>query len=189
MMQGYLMTYALGLANLATGAIAAAILVVFVDDGAAHQQQQQQAETVEQRMASEQANAQAQALLNDARLTGLCVLGAVAGAFLAISIWPPKNYTQANQLRSLGAKFGASMISGATFTPAIIRAADWPIDADVVLAVSTGVAMVAVAVIHAVVPILENACARFLARKIEQYVPPRSPPLEPPSEVEERAED
>lgn len=105
-------------------------------------------------------------VLDDTRLTALCILGAIAGAFLAVALWPPQEDTDTNKMRRLAAKFGSSMIAGATFTPMIIRWSKWSCDADVVLATSTGVAMLSVAIIHATVPLIEKAWKRWVIKKL-----------------------
>lgn len=105
-------------------------------------------------------------LLDDTKLTALCILGAIAGAFLAVALWPPQEDTDTNKMRRLAAKFGSSMIAGATFTPMIIRWSKWSCDADVVLATSTGVAMLSVAILHATVPLVERAWKRWVVKKL-----------------------
>lgn len=109
-------------------------------------------------------------LLNDTRLVTLCVIGAIAGAFLAVAIWAPASTaTDQAKVRSLTAKFGASMIAGANFTPVIIRLMDWPCSSDVVLGVSTAVAMVAVAFLHSVIPVIEKAWSALVVFRLKKW--------------------
>lgn len=97
------------------------------------------------------------AIWDKTQFRAFCIAGALGGAFLSIALFPPRG-TDSHQSRNQALRFGSSAISGLLFTPVVIRWQGWPVDVDVVLAVSGGVALVSVSVISAVVP--------FLIRKI-----------------------
>lgn len=90
-----------------------------------------------------------------------CLLGSIGGAFLAIALFPPREAV-GNYTRRIAIKFAASGISGLLFTPIIIRWQGWPVDVDVVLAVSGCVALTSVSIISALVPIfVKKVAGRF----------------------------
>lgn len=101
-----------------------------------------------------------------------CLLGALGGSFLSIVLFPPKE-TSGNLHRKLAIKFLASGLAGLLFTPIVIRWQGWPVDVDVVLAVSSLVAITGVSVISAVIPIFER---RFIAKLTNELPPPPTPP-------------
>lgn len=111
-------------------------------------------------------------LLNDSRLTMVCVFGAIGGAVLAIALFPQPTP------RQMAAKFGASMVSGGVFTPALIEWLELPIRSSYVLAGSAVVAMVAVGVLHTVIPLVEKMWTTRLAARL--HVDPPKPEAEQP---------
>lgn len=95
----------------------------------------------------------AQTIWDQSQLRMFCLIGALGGAFLAVALFPPKEGA-GSPVRRLAAKFLSSGIAGMLFTPIVIRWREWPLDVDVVLAVSGAVALVAVTVLHTAIPIL-----------------------------------
>lgn len=81
-----------------------------------------------------------------------CLLGAIGGAFLAIALFPPRERV-GNYSRRLAIKFVSSGVAGLLFTPIVIRWQGWPVDVDIVLAVSGVVALMSVSLISALVPV------------------------------------
>lgn len=108
----------------------------------------------------------------DRRLTSMCLVGAMAGAFMAIAIWPsstslvegttPEERAAsrvANEkvaMRMLSLKFGVSLFSGCTLTPMLIAWRGWEINTDIVLGTSTIIATSFVYITHKALPIIEK---------------------------------
>lgn len=108
----------------------------------------------------------------DRRLTSMCVVGAMAGAFMAIAIWPvaaapvegntpeERACDRANKekavLRMLSLKFGVSMFSGCTLTPMIMTWRQWELNTDLVLGTATLVSASFVYLIHKMHPIVDK---------------------------------
>lgn len=108
----------------------------------------------------------------DRRLTSMCLVGAMAGAFIAIAIWPvaaapvegttpeeiacDKAKKEREVLRMLSLKFGVSMFSGCTLTPMIMTWRGWELNTDLVLGTSTLVSASFVYLIHKMHPIVEK---------------------------------
>ena len=89
------------------------------------------------------------------RLTGLCLVGSILGAFLAVSILPPKKTAHgevALSPRELAFHFFSSSFAGLAFTPAIMQRLDVARNGDMVLGVSAAVALFAVVGIGALAP-------------------------------------
>lgn len=107
-------------------------------------------------------------VLDDTRLTGLCVLGSLIGAFLTVAVFPPADDSEKNKVRRLSAKFGASMAGGIAFTPMVIELTPLQMMPSVVLGVSAAVAMLIVSVLHATVPIAERAAAKWVGKRIDE---------------------
>ena len=86
-------------------------------------------------------------LWDEQRLIAFCVIGAVLGAFLTISIYP----SQAKGLqggRLVLMKFASSLICGVVFAPIILRLRNWPLDPTTILAVSVTAAFLGVSSLH-----------------------------------------
>lgn len=96
-------------------------------------------------------NLSSPAIWDKSQLRLWCLLGSLGGAFLAVALIPSREHT-GNYARRLALKFAASGISGLIFTPIVIRWCGWPVDSDVVLAVSATVAMLAVGTLSALYP-------------------------------------
>lgn len=108
----------------------------------------------------------------DRRLTSMCLVGAMAGAFMAIAIWPvagtpvegntPEERAEDRAkkekavLRMLSLKFGVSMFSGCTFTPMIMTWRQWELNTDLVLGTATLVSATFVYAIHKMHPIIDK---------------------------------
>lgn len=94
-------------------------------------------------------------LFDDTKLTGLCVLGAMMGAFLSIALFPPKDDdSDKGKIQKLALKFGSSLFTGVAFTPLVIKYYELQLSADWVVGVSTGVAAIGVMAIHIGMPYL-----------------------------------
>lgn len=96
---------------------------------------------------------QGQTIYDNGQYRMFCLIGALGGAFLAVAIFPPKE-REGNYSRRLAIKFFASGVAGCLFTPIIMSWRGWPVNVDTVLAVSGGVALSAVTLIHSLWPIL-----------------------------------
>ncbi len=95
---------------------------------------------------------------DDGRMIGLCVLGSIMGAFLAVAAFKPQTSPEADpkRMHSLSLKFGVSMVSGVAFSPLIIRNTIQSISPDIVVGISGIVALVAVTCLHKVAPMVEE---------------------------------
>lgn len=96
---------------------------------------------------------QSVAIWDKAQLRIWCLIGSMMGAFLAIAVIPSPNALVGNYHRRLAMKFASSMILGVAITPIVIRWRGWPVDTDVVMAASCGVAMLAVGTLSALYPL------------------------------------
>lgn len=92
------------------------------------------------------------AIWDKSQLRLWCMLGSIGGAFLAVAVLPSHENT-GNYTRRIAMKFASSGIAGLIFTPIVIRWRGWPVDSDVVLAVSATVALLAVGTISMLYPI------------------------------------
>lgn len=92
------------------------------------------------------------AIWDKSQLRLWCLLGSLGGAFLTVAILPSHEHT-GNYARRLALKFASSSIAGLIFTPIVIRWRGWPVDSDVVLAVSAFVALISVSTISALYPV------------------------------------
>lgn len=95
------------------------------------------------------------------RLVAYCIIGSVAGALLAITIWTPDGTSERNLLRRLAAKFVASMVGGVTLAPALLEhyqplLAPAGLRPATVLAASCVIAMMSVAILHRLAPWAER---------------------------------
>lgn len=101
---------------------------------------------------------------DDGRLIGLCVLGSIMGAFLAVAAFKPVIQPEQDpkRMHSLSLKFGVSMVSGVAFSPLIIRHIIHDISPDIVVGISGIVALVAVTCLHKVAPMVEEYIKRKL---------------------------
>lgn len=101
---------------------------------------------------------------DDGRMIGLCVLGSIMGAFLAVAAFKPHPTVDEDpkRMHSLSLKFGVSMVSGVLFSPLIIRNTIRDVTPDVVVGISGLVALVAVTSLHKVAPMVEAWIARRL---------------------------
>ena len=108
----------------------------------------------------------------DRHLTSMCLVGAMAGAFMAIYLWPsaalevtgdtPEERAASRAINEklstqrLCLKFGVSLFSGCTFTPMIMSWRGWELNSDWVLGTSTIVAGSFVYVVHRFQPVLDR---------------------------------
>lgn len=113
-------------------------------------------------------------IFDDFRLVGFCVIGSASGAFLAIATFMPKGNATTMIRRTL-LKFGASLLSGITFGPAILlhwNAVFAPQGGlpppSMVLAVSGTVATLFVWALHLALPRLEAKLRKLLPAS-EEY--------------------
>lgn len=84
-----------------------------------------------------------------------CLLGSIGGAWLAITIFPPHT-ERGNVAQKLAFKFLSSSVSGLLFTPIAIRWQNWPLDVDVILAVSGIVAFLSWSLLKLAPALLER---------------------------------
>ena len=99
-------------------------------------------------------------VFDDIRSSCICVVGSLAGAFIAIAIFPPSGMDPANAIRRLSLKFGASMAGGVVFAPAIMQHMGLPKTADNLMGCSGFVAVFSVAVLHYIAPRILGAINR-----------------------------
>lgn len=101
-------------------------------------------------------------LFDDTRLIGLCVMGAMLGAFLSIALFPPKDDASDKiKLQGLALKFGASLATGIGLTPLVIKYFQLPLGSDWVVGMSTAVAAFGVLTIHIGLPFIQKAIEKF----------------------------
>ena len=102
---------------------------------------------------------------DDGRMIGLCVLGSIMGAFLAVAAFKPQPFGENDpkRMHSLSLKFGVSMVSGVTFSPLIIRHTIHSVSPDIVVGISGIVALVAVTFLHKVAPLVEE----YIRKKLQ----------------------
>jgi hypothetical protein len=96
---------------------------------------------------------------DDGHMIGLCVLGSIMGAFLAVAAFKPQSdgtTADPKRMHSLSLKFGVSMVSGVAFSPLIIRNMVNDISPDIVVGISGIVALLAVTGLHKVSPMVEE---------------------------------
>lgn len=118
-----------------------------------------------------------QTIYDNGQYRMFCLIGAIGGAFLAVAIFPPRE-TEGNYARRLAIKFFSSGVAGCLFTPVIIQWRSWPVNVDTVLAVSGAVALVAVSLIHALVPLF----VRRVLKRIDSSFPDDSNQTKPPTQ-------
>lgn len=101
-------------------------------------------------------------VLDDFRLTALCVIGSWIGAFLAVAIFPNKGEVvpvapDPTRTRIVAVKYLASMLGGVCFTPMIMEYSGIVITSGKVLGISGIVATVAWSSIHGIAPLFSRA--------------------------------
>jgi hypothetical protein len=108
----------------------------------------------------------------DRHLTSMCLVGAMAGAFMAIYLWPGKSLEVVGDTpderavsrarneklaaQRLCLKFGVSLFSGCTLTPMIMSWRGWELNSDLVLGTSTIVAGTFVYIVHRLQPVVDR---------------------------------
>lgn len=116
------------------------------------------------------------AIWDKSQLRIFCILGSLAGAFLSIALFPPKD-GGTNMQRKLAIKFLASGICGVLFTPMFIRWMGLKVDVDSVLCISGIVAISGVSIVSSIMPAIER---RFVTKiSSELPLPPEKPPTSP----------
>lgn len=104
-------------------------------------------------------------LFDDMKLTALCVMGAMMGAFLSIGLFPPKDdESDKSKLQKLALQFGCSLFTGVAFTPIVIKYYQLQLTSDWVVGVSTGVAAIGVMAIHIGMPYLTKWLDNLFSR-------------------------
>lgn len=99
-------------------------------------------------------------VFDNMRLTCMCLVGALMGAFLAVALFPGEEVNQFST-RRLSLKFGASMVCGVAFTPMNIRMIHWMFgvnwyQSDLLIGLSATSAMLAVYTVHKLAPQVER---------------------------------
>lgn len=108
----------------------------------------------------------------DRHLTSMCLVGAMAGAFMSIYLWPgsllqvtgetleeraaSRAVNEKLSTQRLCLKFGVSLFSGCTLTPMIMAWKGWELNSDLVLGISTVVAGTFVYIVHRLQPIIDR---------------------------------
>lgn len=92
-------------------------------------------------------------------LLGVCALGSVIGACVALGFWLPTR--EAKHPARMLLKFGASLGCGVFMTPGLMRWQNVPLAADYVALCSVVVAAFAVIALHLLLPVLELYVERF----------------------------
>ena len=108
----------------------------------------------------------------DRHLTSMCLVGAMAGAFMSIYLWPGKatkvdgetideRAASRSRIEKLATqrlclKFGVSLFSGCTLTPMIMSWRGWELNSDLVLGTSTIVASTFVYLVHRFQPVIDR---------------------------------
>ena len=100
-------------------------------------------------------------VFDDVRRSCVCVVGAIIGAFLAISVFPPDDDSETNKTRRLALKFGASMCGGIVFTPAAMQWIGLPKTSDYLMGGSAIVAVFVVSGLHFIAPKVESVIRKL----------------------------
>lgn len=106
-------------------------------------------------------------VFEDARLLGLCTIGSLGGALLAIALFPPAHDSDAKVIRRLAMKFGCSLVGGLLFTPGIMEWFNIQFSANRIVASAAAISLVVVSTIHQLVPIWEAWLRTRAKRKIK----------------------
>lgn len=118
---------------------------------------------------------QAGDVFSDTALFLWCIIGSSGGAYMAVFCFPPAKskmdgVSEAEQMqlmiRKLCAKFGFSMIAGASLSPMLMRLLDVPTDRTYVVGCSTLVAFLLAAAIHFISNILDSWRANRANRQV-----------------------
>lgn len=94
-------------------------------------------------------------ILENFKLASWCVVGAMAGAFLSIFIFPPEGSAKAIT-RKLAFKFAVSLVGGVLLTPAGVRSLGYPTDPDYLFFAAGIAAFTSVSLLHRVTPKVEQ---------------------------------
>lgn len=98
-----------------------------------------------------------------------CIVGAVSGAILALSVWTPLIDERPEWLaRRIFFKWGSSFCGGVTLAPWAIEYYQLPCSVATCLGVSTVVSAVVVALLHAVMPHIERVVDEGLRATIRR---------------------
>ena len=116
-----------------------------------------------------------ESVFDDLRLTSLCVLGSMLGAFLAVAVFTPHDSDESKNVKLLALKFAASMICGIAFSPWAIRYFSLALSSDVVIGASAAMAAVAIWIIHMATPLVEKLAIRWASRKMRDNETDRTP--------------
>jgi len=104
----------------------------------------------------------------DKHLTGLCALGAVAGALTSILAFPGKDEEDPTKVsksrREMASKFLVALISGVTVSPVVVRWSGIVIANDHMIFVSTVVSFFSVTVLHKSLPMIESNLGAWVER-------------------------
>lgn len=84
------------------------------------------------------------------RLLGLCIVGSILGAFLAVAVLPPEKEPLTTRL--LATHFAASCFAGLAFSPMLIEFLGWARTGSSVLGVSAAIALFSVVIIGTLSP-------------------------------------
>lgn len=98
---------------------------------------------------------------DDTRKIGLCLVGAIIGSFLTIAAFPADKPGDANNMRRLALKFGASSAGSIGLAPAIIEYFDMSRTNDMLVACSVFTAVFVVSGIQIIAPRLERLIVKW----------------------------
>jgi NO-binding membrane sensor protein with MHYT domain len=110
-----------------------------------------------------------------------CLIGASGGAILALRLMPSRQGNETKTVKGIADKVICSAIGGWVFTPIVMRTAKIPVDVDMVLAASCGVAFLSVATLEAFAATYRAIIQKVIDRKAASYgltddhTPPSSP--------------
>lgn len=96
------------------------------------------------------------AIMDDQALRIWCICGALCGAAISIIFFP------VSTPRKMAMKWVGSSLTGAIFTPVLMRWQEIPFDTDYLLASSAGVALLSWTLIQAGIPIVETRLVSML---------------------------
>ncbi len=104
-------------------------------------------------------------VFDDARTIAIAVIGSVIGAFLTIALFPTSDLTEETRARRLSLKFGASLLSGVAFAPAMMQWIGVQKSVDYLMGCSALTAVFAVSGLHLLAPRLEKLIDRWTNQK------------------------